>query len=85
MNNRTVSLKSKAWRKEDNAFVSERFGDLGITHTYQIMDMRVFDLLNLYRIDAETAKETILALYRVHNQNKAVDEGMDDNQGIGKI
>ena len=78
MNNKIVSLRSKTWREADIAYVSERFRDLGITHTFQIMNMRVFDLLNMNRIDAETAKEAILALYRVHNPNTAIDKGMDE-------
>ena len=77
MKTRNTSLHSKHWQSYDTAFVSERLSDIGFEDTEEILTLRVFDLLNLNRIDAEAGKEIILALYRFYNPNTMVDEGME--------
>lgn len=77
MNTRNTSLKSRQWLDQDRHFVTNRFTDIGFERTEEIMELRVFDLLNMNRVDAETAKEMILALYRFYNPNTTVDEGME--------
>ena len=42
------------------------------------MRLRVYELLNMNRIDAEAARETIHMLYRVFNPNTLIDEGLED-------
>ena len=77
MTQKKTSLKSKDWLKQDRRFISDRFTALGFDYAEEIMELRVFDLLNLNRIDAETAKEMIFALYRAFNPNPLVDESME--------
>ena len=77
MTQKKTSLKSKDWLKQDRSFISDRFTALGFDYAEEIMELRVFDLLNLNRIDAETAKEMILALYRVFNPNPLMDESIE--------
>ena len=77
MKDQNTSLRSRNWLARDRCYVTDRFTDIGFENTEEIMDLRVFDLLNLTRVDAETAKEMILALYRFFNPNDAVDVGMD--------
>ena len=78
MKKQKISLTSNAWLKEDTNFVTDRFVDIGFAAADEIMQLRVYDLLNLNRIDAETAKEAILLLYRIYNPNTSVDDGMDN-------
>ncbi len=78
MKKQKISLTSNAWLKEDTNFVTDRFVDIGFVVAEEIMQLRVYDLLNLNRIDAETAKEAILLLYRIYNPNTSVDDGMDN-------
>ena len=78
MKKQKISLTSNAWLKEDTHFVTDRFVDIGFVVAEEIMQLRVYDLLNLNRIDAETAKEAILLLYRIYNPNTSVDDGMDN-------
>ena len=77
MNKGNTSLRSRKWRDQDIRFVTKRFTDIGFEKTEEIMDLRVFDLLNMNRVDAETAREMILALYRFYNPNTMVDEAME--------
>jgi len=76
MNKKHTSLKSRKWLDHDIHFVTKRFTDIGFETTEEIMELRVFDLLNMNRVDAETAKEMILALYRFYNPNRMVDDAM---------
>ncbi len=77
MTQKKTSLRSKDWLKQDRSFISDRFTDLGFDCAEEIMELRIFDLLNLNRIDAETAKEMILALYRTFNANSLMDESIE--------
>lgn len=76
MNKKYTSLKSRKWLDHDTHFVTKRFTDIGFETTEEIMELRVFDLLNMNRVDAETAKEMILSLYCFYNPNSMVDEAM---------
>ena len=78
MKDTKTSLKSKDWLKHDRSFISDRFTDIGFEYADEVMELRVFDLLNLNRIDAEAAREMILALYRRFNPNPFVDEGIEE-------
>lgn len=77
MKNTNTNLHSKHWQSNDTAYISERLSDIGFEDAGEILELRVFDLLNLNRIDAEAGKEIILALYRFYNPNTVVDEGME--------
>ena len=80
MKHANTSLRSRAWLKHDRSFVTDRFIDVGFEHAEEIMDLRVFDMLNLNRIDAEAGKEMILALYRKYNPNTIIDRGMEQRE-----
>ena len=72
-----ISLKSGIWQKEDRHYVTQRLLDRGFSYADELMELRIFDLLNIYRINAEVGREIILMLYRICNPNDAVDEGME--------
>lgn len=72
-----ISLRSGTWQKEDRHYVTKRLLDRGFSYADELMELRIFDLLNIYRINAEVGREIILMLYRICNPNDAVDEGME--------
>ena len=75
--NERISLRSGTWLKEDRHYVTQRLLDRGFCYADELMELRIFDLLNIYRINAEVGREIILMLYRICNPNEAVDEGME--------
>ena len=72
-----ISLRSETWLKEDTHYITQRLIERGFRYADQLMELRIFDLLNIYRINAEVAQEIILMLYRIFNHNPAVDESME--------
>ena len=80
MDKKSTSLRSAAWQRRDWQGVSRRFLQIGITRTDEILDLRIFDLLNLNRIHAEIAEEMLLLLYRFLNPDTWTDEAMERKQ-----
>lgn len=64
------------WQAVVNRTVANYFDSLGFEHLDQILDMRVFDLLNMNLLDAVRVEEIIVCLYRSLNPNITVDEAM---------
>ena len=64
------------WQAVVNRTVSNYFDSLGFEHLDQVLDMRVFDLLNMNLLDAVRVEEIIVCLYRSLNPNITVDEAM---------
>ena len=75
--NRRLSLGSETWLREDSHFITQRLLDRGFRYADQLMAMRIFDLLNIFMINAEIGQESILMLYRIFNHNLAMDESME--------
>ncbi|MBD9162402.1 MAG: hypothetical protein EGP80_00215 [Blautia wexlerae] len=64
------------WLPEDSYCVATYFSGLGFTALQEILDLRVFDLLNMRGINAIRAEEIITCLYLFLNPNDVVDEAM---------
>ena len=64
------------WQAVVNRTVANYFDSLGFEHLDQVLDMRVFDLLNMNLLDAVRVEEIIVYLYRSLNPNITVDEAM---------
>ena len=64
------------WQAVVNRTVANYFDSLGFEHLDQVLDMRVFDLLNMNLLDAVRVEEIIVCLYRSLNPNITVDEAM---------
>ena len=75
--NKRISLGSETWLTEDSHFITQRLLDRGFRYADELMAMRIFDLLNIYMINAEIGQESILMLYRIFNHNRAMDESME--------
>lgn len=75
--NRKVSLRSADWQTEDRDGITGRFIKAGFSDTREILEMRVFDLLNIYGIDNRRACQMILMLFEFFNGNEEVDREME--------
>lgn len=75
-NNTNIRPTSIQWLSEDDRHVSEYFFDLGFHSLQEILDLRVFDLMNMNRINAIRAEEIITCLYQYLNPNTLEDQGM---------
>ena len=69
-------LDSAEWILHDTEHCARHFTVLGFETVGEIVDLKVFDLLNLNRIDNNRAEEMLLALYGYLNLNQDVDEDL---------
>ena len=67
----SVNPTSIKWLAEDEQIVADYFLDLGLRSLKEILDMRVFDLMNMQGLDAVRVEEIIICLYRSipHNED----------------
>lgn len=75
MNNKiNINPSSTKWLEKDDRVVADYFCDLGFRSLKQILDMRVFDLMNMQSLNAVRVEEVIICLYKWLNPNTAIDE-----------
>ena len=77
MGNKQISIKSIAWQQIDKNKIATVLFDRGFRYAEEVMNIRTFDLLNIFKINAGIAGEAILILYSLYNPNPIEDEGMD--------
>lgn len=73
----TLSIKptSLQWLRDEDAYVAGYMRGLGFRSLSELLPMRVFDLLNMNRIDAIKAEEIIISLYRyIHPEREKFDD-----------
>lgn len=79
MNNKiNINPSSTKWLEKDDRVVADYFCDLGFRSLKQILDMRVFDLMNMQGLNAVRVEEVIICLYKWLNPNTAIDEAKKD-------
>ena len=71
-----INPSSTKWLKKDDRVVADYFCDLGFRSLKQILDMRVFDLMNMQGLNAVRVEEVIICLYKWLNPNTAIDEAI---------
>lgn len=77
MNNKLIIRPtSSEWLSENDRFVARYFSGLGFGTLNEILNMRVFDLMNMDRIDPIRTEEILTCLYKFLNPNTLVDEAM---------
>lgn len=77
MNNKiNINPSSTKWLEKDDRVVADYFCDLGFCSLKQILDMRVFDLMNMQGLNAVRVEEAIICLYKWLNPNTAIDEAI---------
>lgn len=67
---------SREWRSVDKDNIYSVFDMLGFKRVSDVMPLRVFDLLNLNRINNNRAEEMLLCIYRLLYPNKKLDDGI---------
>ena len=60
-----VKFDSPKWRKVDEYKVANPFVDVGFRQVKDVVDLRVFDLLNISRINNNRAEEMLLCVYHL--------------------
>ena len=72
----SVNPTSIKWLAEDEQIVADYFLDLGLRSLKEILDMRVFDLMNMQGLDAVRVEEIIICLYKWLNPNTDIDKAI---------
>lgn len=62
-----INPSSTKWLEKDDRVVADYFCDLGFRSLKQILDMRVFDLMNMQGLNAVRVEEVIICLYNQQN------------------
>ena len=63
MNNKiNINPSSTKWLEKDDQVVADYFCDLGFRSLKQILDMRIFDLMNMQGLNAVRIEEVIICL-----------------------
>lgn len=77
MNNKiNINPCSTKWLEKDDRAIADYFCDLGFRSLKQILNMRVFDLMNMQGLNAVRVEEVITCLYKWLNPNTAIDEAI---------
>lgn len=71
---------SREWRNVDKDNIYMVFDTLGFKRVSDVMQLRVFDLLNLNRINNNRAEEMLLCIYRLLYPNKKLDDGIYNDE-----
>ncbi|MBR5931017.1 MAG: hypothetical protein IKZ95_03210 [Lachnospiraceae bacterium] len=74
--NRKIFLNSAEWLGRDEAYACRPFIRAGFSNTEEILELRVFDMLNILGIDRIMAEEMMYALYRFFNENRQADDAL---------
>ncbi len=75
-----TSFNSREWRSVDKDNIYVVFDILGFKRVADVMQLRVFDLLNLNRINNNRAEEMLLCIYRLLYSNKKLDDGISNDE-----
>lgn len=75
-----VKFDSPKWRKVDEYKVANPFIDVGFRQVKDVVDLRVFDLLNISRINNNRAEEMLLCIYHLLQPDSRIDEGIYNDE-----
>lgn len=75
-----VKFDSPKWRKVDEYKVATPFFDVGFRQVKDVVDLRVFDLLNISRINNNRAEEMLLCIYHLLQPDRRIDEGIYNDE-----
>ena len=73
---KNINPTSGKWLAEDNQYIAGYFEYSGFETLQEILDMRVFDLMNMNTLNPIRVEEIITGLYKYLNPNSAVDAAM---------
>lgn len=75
-----VKFDSPKWRMIDEYKVANSFIDVGFRQVKDVVDLRVFDLLNISRINNNRAEEMLLCIYHLLQPDRRIDEGIYNDE-----
>lgn len=75
-----VKFDSPKWRMIDENKVANPFIDVGFRQVKDVVDLRVFDLLNISRINNNRAEEMLLCIYHLLQPDRRIDEGIYNDE-----
>lgn len=75
-----IKFDSPEWRKVDEYEVASPFIDVGFRQVKDVVDLRVFDLLNISRINNNRAEEMLLCIYHLLQPDRRIDEGIYNDE-----
>ena len=75
-----VKFDSPKWRMIDEYKVANPFIDVGFRQVKDVVDLRVFDLLNISRINNNRAEEMLLCIYHLLQPDRRIDEGIYNDE-----
>lgn len=72
-----IKFDSPKWRMIDEYKVANPFIEVGFRQVKDVVDLRVFDLLNISRINNNRAEEMLLCVYHLLQPDRRIDEGIN--------
>lgn len=75
-----TNFNSREWRSVDKDSVYRVFNMLGFKTVSDVMQLRVFDLLNLNSINNNRAEEMLLCIYSLLYPNRKLDDGIYNDE-----
>ena len=75
-----IKFDSLKWRMIDEYKVANPFIEVGFRQVKDVVDLRVFDLLNISRINNNRAEEMLLCIYHLLQPDRRIDEGIYNNE-----
>ena len=75
-----VKFDSPKWREVDKYKVANPFIDVSFRRVKDVVDLRVFDLLNISRINNNRAEEMLLCIYHLLQPDRRIDEGIYNDE-----
>ena len=75
-----IKFDSPKWRMIDEYKVANPFIEGGFRQVKDVVDLRVFDLLNISRINNNRAEEMLLCIYHLLQPDRRIDEGIYNDE-----
>ena len=71
-----ISLESEEWMDADLNNAGRSFTGAGFKNTEEVLELRIYDMLNILGIDRIRAEEMVQALYYFFNENRKADDAL---------
>ena len=76
----SLRFNTPEWRIVDEYEVADAFIDVGFRRVKDVVELRVFDLLNISRINNNRAEEMLLCIYHILQPDRRIDEGIYNDE-----
>lgn len=76
----SLRFSTPEWRIVDEYEVADVFIDVGFRRVKDVVELRVFDLLNISRINNNRAEEMLLCIYHLLQPDRRIDEGIYNDE-----